>query len=217
MKKILLKSVLLFALLFSSANCFCKDCIWGLHVGSKVYYANHIYPQVSADTLFNVGDSINLPISITQFYLGQCSCTMNNIRWMHNALQVSSDSIYTVLDTGEYDIFLDFVPGSACIGGDTEYVFNLHIGYNSPTSIASISNSTLLQIYPSISSEVFKIKISENYHPTKIFVTDSQGRIVYTSSTNFSELNLSRFTDGIYFYELVDELQRVFRGKLIKN
>lgn len=217
MKKTLLNSVILFTLLFSPINSFCKGCIWGLHVGGKIYYSNDIHPQVSADTLFNIGDSINLPISITQFYLGLCTCSMQSIRWIHNAMQISSDTVYTVIDTGEYNIFLDFVHGTWCAESDSEFVFNLHVGYNRATSVTSISNPTLLQIYPSVSSTFFRIKTSEDYHLKKISVTDSQGRIVYTSSTNFSEINLTRFTNGIYFYEVEDELQRVFRGKIVKD
>ncbi len=42
-------------------------------------------------------------------------------------------------------------------------------------------------------------------------------RIVYTSENNFSEINLSNFSSGIYFYAVMDEKENVWRGRMVKE
>lgn len=95
-------------------------------------------------------------------------------------------------------------------------IAHINIRYRTLTFISPISNPNLFEIYPSLSSGIFNIKSSADHLPKKIFVTDGEGRIVYSSATNFSEINLSDFEVGIYFYAVEDESQKVYWGKIIK-
>ena len=216
MKKLIIASVILLFLFSTSYTSEAKDCVYGFHVGSRIYYTNHIYPQVSADTIFYYGDTINLPITVSQYIMGCGACSIDSIKWMHNSIQVGSDTIYTVHEIGDYTAFIYF-SSQTCFQDYTYYIFNLHVGYTEATGISFNSNPRLFKIYPSVSSTIFNIQASADYHPKKISVVDGEGRIVYSSSTNFSEINLTYFSNGIYFYAVEDEFQKVFRGKIIKN
>jgi hypothetical protein len=126
-----------------------------------------------------------------------------------------STSNYTITDTGAYLITAYATLGSGC----TSLVGSgmiIHVGYAIAAGVFAIADSEL-QVYPSVSSGIFHIRSSENFHPTLISVTDEEGKIIYTSFTAFSEINLSHFTEGIYFYAIENESHRIFRGRIIKN
>jgi hypothetical protein len=71
-------------------------------------------------------------------------------------------------------------------------------------------------ITPSLSSGIFKIN-SANKNLKQLFITDNTGRIILSSNINFSEINLTNFSPGIYFYAITDEKENIFRGRIVKE
>ncbi len=201
MKKIFLTSIVLFALLFSSGNSFGKGCYAHIIYGTLLNYGFHdptgVTLTLNLDTIYDYNAIINDTLKF-----GEGGDPM--LCWGY-------DQNFFINDTGFYSFNFSTA--------ETMIIFiNLHVSRASAIlSTTSISNPDLFQIYPTLSSGIFRIKTSADYHPKKIIVTDGEGRIVYTSATNFSEINLTDFATGIYFYAVEDEWQKVYRGKIIRN
>jgi hypothetical protein len=90
-------------------------------------------------------------------------------------------------------------------------------GLCTPAVVKDVEQKNGVTISPSISSGIFKIKNAEYRHLKKVIVTDAGGRMIYNSDNNFSEIDLTLFVSGIYFYLCEDESQNIYTGKLMKE
>jgi hypothetical protein len=215
MKKIILITTILLAV-FSFEKSFGKHCCAFFDVGGTTYIAQFYTLSIFADTLFDNGSTINLPVTASAGNGANCICTSNSTWWTHNGVLIINSNSYTVSDTGDYIIHENVDGGLSC-GGIWNFQLTLHVGYRLAATVSVISNPGNFQIYPCISTGIFRIRTDAQCRIKKIAVSDEAGRIIYTTENNFSELNLCGFAQGIYFYASEDETGKVYRGKLIKD
>ncbi len=217
MKKIILTTFILFAAVFSFEKSTAKQCFGHFNVGGTDHIAPFWNLSIAVDTLFDPGTTISLPISISVVNQGMCFCTPDSAWCTYNGGLISNSSAFTVVDTGTYLIYHNVAGDTYCDFSMYNFQLTLHVGYRTSTSVTEISNPGNLQIYPTISQGICKIKTEPKFHIKKIAMSDEAGRIVYTTSTDFSEINLGPFAQGIYFFTAEDETGNVYRGKLIRD
>ncbi len=217
MKKIILTTFILVAAVFSFEKSVAKQCFGHFNVGGTDHIAPFYNLSIAADTLFDVGTTINLPITISVVNQGMCFCTPDSTWCTYNGGIISNSQAFNVMDTGTYLIYYNVAGDLYCDFSMYNFQLTLHVGYRTSTSVSEISNPDLFQIYPTISKGICKIKTDPKNHIKKIAMSDEAGRIVFTSSTDFSEINLGAFAQGIYFYAAEDDEGNVFRGKLIRD
>jgi hypothetical protein len=222
MKKIIFTCYLLTIFFLSTQNLLAQsNCSLRICTDSSAHCFNYSWPggiKNIFDTAISQPDTINLVVNIYHdLATGGCAdCQFGTITWyggvvMDNGLFFLGHS-YLIKDTGSYMVIANAI-GNGCYSSFNDTLI-INVGYY-PTSVSEINNQNIFKLYPSISSGLFQIKTKEQLK--KIVVTDGVGRIVYSSATPVSEINLSGVSDGIYFYAIEDEKERVFRGKIVKE
>jgi len=190
-----------------SATC---SCVVMLRV-----YNDGIYTQYFAgigqltDVFIQPGDSLNFFVGSGQY------CVSNDLVFAYNgdtlfdgqAGDPDPSYSYTAYDTGHYYMryYFYFVP----------HIFDFNVHYSNATGIKNIINDQSVSIFPTVSSGLFKIKSEKKLK--HLHVLDYSGRKVLETDHEFSEIDLSRFSPGIYFYLVTDEKQYCWRGKMIKE
>jgi hypothetical protein len=51
----------------------------------------------------------------------------------------------------------------------------------------------------------------------QLLLSDNSGRLVLSTINTFSEIDLSTFSPGIYYYTIYDEDKNAWRGKIVKQ
>jgi len=184
-------------------------CPWELNVrvynnGSQVFCYDNLYTSY-IQALILPTDSVIIELDAI---FGGSSCS-NYIIIMRNSdtlTELYTEELnYKLSDTGSYNIWF-YNNGTTGFWNRT-----FEIAYFQSTGINSIAEDADLQFYPSYSTGIFKIKHDQ---PLKnIFITDNAGRVVFETMNNFSEINLTKFSSGIYYYTITDENNKVWRGK----
>lgn len=60
-------------------------------------------------------------------------------------------------------------------------------------------SDNLFWIYPNPSTDQLTLEFAENSHPTAINVADIHGKLVYSSTLNFTSIDVKEWLDGMYF------------------
>ncbi|MBN8643357.1 MAG: T9SS type A sorting domain-containing protein [Flavobacteriales bacterium] len=82
-------------------------------------------------------------------------------------------------------------------------------------SISELNNN-LISIYPNPSFDELNIKFNtNNYFINSITIVDALGKIVFKSSDSSSKIDISNFSDGIYYITITTESE-TFQTKFIK-
>ncbi len=104
--------------------------------------------------------------------------------------------------------------GQCPTNGDFTFI---NICYVLPASSVqnSLVNKNNVYLYQT-STGIFKVS-STDKNLEQVIITDNAGRIVISCTNNFSEINLTKFSPGVYFYTLTDEKENVFRGRIVKE
>jgi hypothetical protein len=84
------------------------------------------------------------------------------------------------------------------------------------TQVTESYGKTSAQLYPSISTGIFKI-MSAGQNLKYFCITNNEGRIIHSSAKDFSEVDLTDFPSGMYFYSITDDKENVFRGRIVKE
>ena len=78
-----------------------------------------------------------------------------------------------------------------------------------------------INVYPNPSSGIFNVNVSNNINPKEAYVINGLGQRVnnvnINLSTDNSEINLSKVSNGVYTLFIVDEHNVVYRKKLVKK
>jgi hypothetical protein len=199
MKKIILVSVILFAFVFSFEKSFGKRCLVVFNVGGTSYIDNEVNGfSISADTLFNVDASINLPITVSVGGSGACVCTTGSVWWVHNSSIISNSLSYTVTDTGVYIINVNADGGTGCV--------DVVDSYRVSTSVNELSKANFLQIYPNPTNNTFTIKNISSNEVSLLQIMNPVGEVAYTEKLfgkkeYVVDANLAK---GIYFVRVED-------------
>jgi hypothetical protein len=218
MKKIILSLVILFAFIFSFEKCFGKHCHATFDVGGTIHTIYFTTPYISADTLFNVGNIINLPINISSGDdIGTCSCTSDSVWWMHNGLLISNSLSYAVTDTGVYSIYDNVDVAQTCLGV-YNFQLTLHVGYRAATSVNEVYNTNILQIYPNPTNNTFTIKNISSNETLFLQIRNAIGEVVYTENLfgKNEQVVSADFAKGIYFVHVNDSEKNIVRKLVIE-
>jgi hypothetical protein len=215
MKKTAIAFVLIFLFLIPALRSNGKECFGYFNLAGANHIAPFFQPAISFDTLIDPGTTINLPVSITLFGQGSCTCTADSAWWIYNGNLISNSPNYTITDTGVYYIYQNALGDPGCDYTSYAFSLTLHVAYRSTNSVSELSPQNLVQIYPTISTGIFHVKTDAAFHINKISVRDDTGRIIYSSSTNLSEIDLSNYAVGVYIYQATDDKGHFSRGKLI--
>jgi hypothetical protein len=182
-------------------------CPWS--ITTRVYNGGIIVAEFDEDTIINFLAIIAPSDSVTISGYGDFGNCGPYFRLTHNEdtiLYSDYNDFHIVLnDTGHYHLYFHNLMA----------IFwnrDLNISYGT-TGVQNNSKEEKIQFYQ-IESNIYRI---ENLNRLKlIFISDAAGRIVYESS-DLHEVNLSPFSSGIYYYGIVDENDKVWSGKLLKD
>jgi len=93
--------------------------------------------------------------------------------------------------------------------------WDFDVFHSSTTGIQNTLINEQPRFYPSISEGIYKLQTTQKLK--HLLIIDNAGRTLFETSNDFSEINLSGFLGGIYYYAITDEKEKVWRGKLIKD
>ena len=174
---------------------------------------------VVGDTVICPGDSININLRPTLNgggWGGGCTCMLFSFQWYKDGVILPGDTNFILYVTipGTYRVSFTYDCSFKNLEFTIAYNNCVTTTVNNPTE-SSIQNFSL---YPDVSTGIFKIKFPSSSTILKqLRITDNAGRIVFASSNNFSEINLSNFSPGIYYYAITDEKENIYRGRIVKE
>ncbi len=206
MKKIIFTLVLFVAMISFSAQAE-SPCRPYLILNGIQYSWMTTYVSIS----INQGDTLICSVAEGS-PCGFCAIDSAITNWTFHGITTYVVTI-AATDTGTYTLYAH--PASTSCGLGDDGTFYVTVNY-STTSVAELVSSNGIEVSPTLSSGIFKIKTADK-NLKQLRISDSAGRIVYTSENNFSEINLSNFSSGIYFYALTDEKENVWRGRIVKE
>jgi hypothetical protein len=207
------------ALLLSCILIFCTHLSFSKGCGNLIvkfssesqvsYFTN----KSSIDTTFYNDDMINLNVEI--YYSGCCVATINHLYQNGDSISAFSYSNFTIVDTGTY--LSAFTRWNGC--SDSYQTGTIEIKVHRGEALGlnqDISSNHDFQIFPSFSSGKFYMTNAPK-NQNRILITDSLGKLVYVSSDNNGEIDLSNVSNGLYFYLVENKSSgKSFRGKLMK-
>jgi hypothetical protein len=211
MKKIILRFVILVAFVFSFDKSFGKGCRVHCNVGTVIGDIFHPTYILHLDTLYNVGDTINLSVRIS-LDMGPCQLYLlhTNIDSSHWIWQGWTYT-FTIVDTGTYIISMTTTDSNPI--DDT-----ITVGYRTATSLPEFSSPNILQIYPNPTNNTFTIKNISSKGKTLMEIINVFGEVVYKKELYGKKEYLidEHFAKGIYFVRMNDGESNVVRKLIIE-
>jgi hypothetical protein len=211
-----IKTITLFCLAFFLYvnSSFSKNCgHLVVNINNNIYNINSfVTGWHTIDTSFADGNIIDLNISF--YFTGACAAELDSLK--HDGINIDgcTSSTCTISDTGTY-VFYYFIYEPDGISQYAGLMVRVH--RTDPLSVGDFNQTNKFRAVPSISSGLFYLQPSSQAIQ-KIQVTNCAGKVIYSSYENLNEINLSGFSDGIYFY-IVEEKNtgKFYRGKIIKE
>ncbi len=179
--------------------------------GSTIHYDMNVLVEnggsITIDGVLCGQDSFNIACGGTFYCHGQMSGVYIHVTdgaVTGTGVIYAEDTFYYTPCSGGFNI-----AGNIIIG--QPYSCNL-------TEVHEMNSSADIFYYPetNLSDGIFKL-FSSQMNLSQLCITDCRGRMVLASTNNFSEINLSNFSSGIYFYAITDEKENVFRGRIVKE
>ena len=159
----------------------------------------------------NQGDTLICSVA-TGSPCGTCTIDSTATYWIVGGI-IEHVVTIAATDSGEYTLFAQSDGGSSCAYDFN--TFHLIINYTT-TSVTEMDAADGIGISPTLSGGIFEINGTDKKFE-QLLVTDCAGRIIFSAKNNFSEIDLSRFSPGIYFYSITDEKKKVWRGRVVKE
>lgn len=159
----------------------------------------------------NPGDTLQCTVA-TGSPCGTCTIDSMATYWIFQGDTMHVVSL-AATDTGVYTLYAQSNGSSFC--AHDYNTFLLTINYVT-TPVTSMAGTDGIRVSTTGSGGIFKINgAGQNFR--QLLITDCVGKIVFVTQHNFSEIDLSRFPAGIYFYAINDEKNKVWRGRIVKE
>ncbi|MEO8088497.1 MAG: T9SS type A sorting domain-containing protein [Bacteroidota bacterium] len=159
----------------------------------------------------NQGDTLLCSVA-TGSPCGNCTIDSAATYWIFRGIIMNLVTI-AATDTGVYTLYAQSNISSTC--SNDFNTFLLTVNY-ATTSLGELASADGIKVSPTLSGGIFKINgADKNFE--QLLVSDCMGRIVFITQNNLSEINLSRFSSGIYYYAITDEKKKVWRGRVVKE
>ncbi len=101
---------------------------------------------------------------------------------------------------------------NSCVGRNT-----LQIIVSECTSINTIASKTAIKVYPNPNNGEFTIELT-NINNSNITIINVLGQIIKTQKAELmNQIDLNLFDKGIYFINVMEDNQSVYRGSMIKE
>ena len=99
-----------------------------------------------------------------------------------------------------------------CVGSNT-----LQLNVTECTNIKTIASKAAIKVYPNPNNGEFTIELT-NINNSNITITNVLGQIIKTQKAELmNQINLNLFEKGVYFINVVENNQSVYRGSIIKQ
>jgi hypothetical protein len=82
--------------------------------------------------------------------------------------------------------------------------------------VKSSSDESLLKVFPTASEGIFNLEVEKSVK-ARIYIYNSNGKIMLDTEAKSSTLNLTNFSDGVYFVKLQDENNNTTVAKIFKQ
>ena len=151
----------------------------------------------STATTICVGEGVTLTANGANTYTWSGGINTNSI-----AVSPSVSTTYSASGSGT----------NSCVGRNT-----LQIIVSECTSINTIASKTSIKIYPNPNNGEFTIELT-NINNSNITITNVLGQIIKTQKAELmNQIDLNAFDKGIYFINVMENNQSVYRGSIIKQ
>jgi len=175
---------------------------------------DYFYCLISGDTLVKPGDSISIVLNAASWIDCQPTgnCFLSDFQWFKNGIQLTGETnfIFTATDTGSYRV--DFI--SDCLGLRSK---SFRIAYQEELKQANeFETKKKSPFIYSVGSSSYMINMCGR-KMKQLLLSENSGRLVLSLLNGASEINLSSFSPGIYYYTIYDEDKNVWRGKIFKE
>jgi hypothetical protein len=99
-----------------------------------------------------------------------------------------------------------------CVGSNT-----LQLNVTECTNIKTIASKANIKVYPNPNNGEFTIELT-NINNSNITITNVLGQIIKTQKAELTnKININAFDKGIYFINVMEDNQSVYRGSIIKE
>ena len=99
-----------------------------------------------------------------------------------------------------------------CVGSNT-----LQLNVTECTNIKTIASKANIKVYPNPNNGEFTIELT-NINNSNITITNVLGQIIKTQKAELmNQIDLNLFDKGIYFINVMENNQSVYKGSIIKE
>jgi hypothetical protein len=182
---------------YSAVGTDTNGCVGLSEIDSIFVNPLPIISIASTATTICVGEGVTLTANGANTYTWSGGINTNSI-----AVSPSVSTTYSASGSGT----------NSCVGRNT-----LQIIVSECTSINTIASKTAIKVYPNPNNGEFTIELT-NINNSNITITNVLGQIIKTQKAELmNQINLNAFDKGIYFINVMENNQSVYRGSMIKE
>jgi len=182
---------------YSAVGTDTNGCVGLSEIDSIFVNPVPIISIASTATTICVGEGVTLTANGANTYTWTGGINTNSI-----AVSPSVSTTYSASGSGT----------NSCVGRNT-----LQIIVSECTNIKAIASKTSIKVYPNPNNGEFTIELT-NINNSNITITNVLGQIIKSQKAELiNQINLNAIDKGIYFINVMENNQSVFRGSMIKE
>ena len=182
---------------YSAVGTDTNGCVGLSEIDSIFVNPVPIISIASTATTICLGEGVTLTANGANTYTWSGGINTNSI-----AVSPSVSTTYSASGSGTNN----------CVGRNT-----LQIIVSECTSINTIASKTAIKVYPNPNNGEFTIELT-NINNSNITITNVLGQIIKTQKAELkNQIDLNLFDKGIYFINVMENNQSVYRSSMIKE
>jgi hypothetical protein len=187
----------------------CQHWISYLRGGSYLNYTGSIDTTVSSTTV------LHDPFDFTVGGDDCPDCWQDSVTRFFNGVRIPSGNI---LPSGMEGVFVSNSYHSGCQNTNLMTASMIVHIIGAATGILENSSSSGLQVFPNpFPQKIFFILTDDTDRLLVINIYDLNGRLIEHTSDHFDALNMKSEESGFYFYSVITEKGRNYKGKIFKE